>query len=93
MILDWIASEEGKGTDLHSWLQRGPLDLRVALEFVSDICMGLLHATERQRGLVHRDLKPKNILVAQGPIAKITDFGLATIPVNEISVEPLTQYC
>jgi tetratricopeptide (TPR) repeat protein len=79
MVLEWIAGEEGKGTDLRGWLRRGPLDLRLTLDFTIDICRGLIHAQEKQRGLVHRDLKPENVLVAQGPLAKITDFGLAQI--------------
>ncbi len=79
MELEWIAGEEGKGTDLRGWLQGGPLELKLALEITIDICQGLIHAQEKQPGLVHRDLKPENILVAQGSLAKITDFGLAQI--------------
>src|SRR5713226_7084444 len=33
MFLEWIASDESHGTDLRSWLVRGPLDLRLALDF------------------------------------------------------------
>ena len=79
MKLEWIASEEGNETDLRSWLRRGPLDLKLALEIAIDICRGLIHAQEKRPGLVHRDLKPENILIAQGGLAKITDFGLAQI--------------
>jgi serine/threonine protein kinase len=79
MVLEWIAGEEGRGTDLRSWLRRGSLDLRLALDFTIDICRGLIHAQEKQPGLVHRDLKPENILIAPGGLAKITDFGLAQI--------------
>lgn len=86
MFLEWIASDESRGTDLRSWLRRGPLDLRLALDFTIDICRGLIHANEKQPGIVHRDLKPENILVAQGRLAKITDFGLARI-VQEAGLE------
>jgi len=79
MILEWIAGEEGRGTDLRGWLRHGPLDLQLALDLSIDVCRGLIHAQEKQPGLVHRDLKPENILVAQGRWAKITDFGLADI--------------
>jgi len=79
MVIEWIAGEEGKGSDLWGWLRYGPLDLRQALGFTIDICRGLIHAQEKQPGIVHRDLKPENIMVAQGRIAKITDFGLAQI--------------
>jgi tetratricopeptide (TPR) repeat protein len=79
MILEWIAAEEGRGIELRNWLRRGSLDLRTALDFIIDICHGLIHAQAKQPGLVHRDLKPENILVAQGRLAKITDFGLASL--------------
>ncbi|MBZ0278967.1 MAG: protein kinase, partial [Anaerolineae bacterium] len=79
MGLEWVASDEGKGTDLRSWLRRGPLDLPLALRFTIDIVRGLQHAGEKSPGIVHRDLKPDNVLVNQSRQAKITDFGLATI--------------
>jgi tetratricopeptide (TPR) repeat protein len=79
MRLEWVAGEEGRGTDLRGWLRRGPLDLRLALDFTIDICRGLIYANQKQPGIVHRDLKPDNILVSQGRLAKITDFGLALV--------------
>lgn len=77
MFLEWIANDEGRGTNLRSWLQHGALDRRLVLDFAIDICRGLLHA--HQSGIVHRDLKPENVLIAQGRVAKITDFGLAQV--------------
>lgn len=79
MFMEWVASDEHRGTDLRSWLRKGPLPLGQAITFAIDICRGLLHAHKKQPGIVHRDLKPENILVAQGSVAKITDFGLASI--------------
>jgi tetratricopeptide (TPR) repeat protein len=79
MLLEWIASDKSHGTDLRSWLRHGPLGMRLALDFTIDICHGLIHAGQKQPGVVHRDLKPENILVSQRQIAKITDFGLAKI--------------
>jgi tetratricopeptide (TPR) repeat protein len=79
MLLEWISGEEGRGTDLRSWVSRGPLDLRTALDFTIDICRGLIHANGKHPGIVHRDLKPENILIASGRVAKITDFGLASL--------------
>ena len=78
-VLEWIAGDESRGTDLRSWLRHGPLDLRLALDFTIDICRGLIHAQGKRPGLVHCDLKPENILVAQRRVAKITDFGLARV--------------
>ena len=79
MMLEWVASDESRGTDLRSWLCQGPMELRMALDFTIDICRGLVHADRKQPGIVHRDLKPANILIGQGRIAKITDFGLAKV--------------
>lgn len=79
MFLEWIASDETRGTDLRAWLRKGSLGLRLSLTLAIDICKGLIHADKKQPGIVHRDLKPENILVAQGMVAKITDFGLASI--------------
>jgi len=79
MFLEWIAGDESRGTDLRSWLRHGPLGLQLALDFAIGICRGLMHAQEKQPGIVHRDLKPENILVTQSQLAKITDFGLATV--------------
>ena len=79
MFLEWVTGEEDRGTDLSSWLQHGPLDPRLAMNFTIDICRGLIHANQKQPGIVHRDLKPDNILINQSRMAKITDFGLATV--------------
>jgi tetratricopeptide (TPR) repeat protein len=79
MFLEWVASDGSHGTDLRSWLSRGPLDHQLALDFVIDVCRGLIHAGRKQPGIVHRDLKPENILVSQEQLAKITDFGLAKV--------------
>ncbi|MDX1415747.1 MAG: tetratricopeptide repeat protein [Candidatus Promineifilaceae bacterium] len=79
MFLEWILGEAGLGADLRSWLSRGPLELRTAMDFAIDICRGLVHAQLRQPGIVHRDIKPENVLIAQGRLAKVTDFGVAQI--------------
>jgi serine/threonine protein kinase len=86
MFLEWVAGDEAhqedgshQKADLRSWLNRRPLELRLALGFSLDICRGLRHAHQKQPGLVHRDLKPENILVAHGNVGKITDFGLAKV--------------
>ena len=79
MVLEWVASEESRGTDLRSWLQNGPLDLQLAFDITIGICRGLIHVANRMPGMVHRDLKPENVLISQGRISKVTDFGLAKL--------------
>ncbi len=80
LFLEWVLGTEGVGTDLRDWLvRRGPLEPRRALEFTLDVCRALDHAGRKVAGFVHCDVKPQNVLVAQGQLAKLTDFGLARL--------------
>ncbi len=88
LFLEWVAGAEGEGTDLGEWLRRrGPLEPRRALEFALDVCRALEHAQKKVPGFVHCDIKPENVLVAQGQLAKLTDFGLAKV-VREAGLVP-----
>ncbi len=55
--------------------QRGPLPVEQALELAIQVARGLAFAHEQ--GLVHRDVKPQNILLNGDGRAKVTDFGIA----------------
>lgn len=55
--------------------QRGPLSARDAAEYIRQAALGLQHAHEA--GLVHRDIKPGNLLVDTGGTVKLLDLGLA----------------
>lgn len=79
MILEWVEGNERYGTDLHRWLRLEPLDLRTALQVGIDVCCGLEHAVVKQPGFVHCDLKPRNILLTNEPVAKVSDFGLSRV--------------
>jgi hypothetical protein len=66
-------------TDLrHLVKKRGPLPVDRACEYIRQAALGLQHAYER--GLVHRDIKPHNMLLtADGQTVKILDMGLARL--------------
>ena len=71
------------GTDLHRILHApGGLTPAQALELISQICDALHYAHEK--GVIHRDIKPGNILVTTDSRAKLADFGLAR-PIAEDS--------
>ncbi len=67
------------GQSLGEILEAGPLPIRRALHLAGQVLSALAYA--HQFGLVHRDLKPDNVLVAPGPPeqAKIIDFGLVKL--------------
>lgn len=73
----FIAMEFVEGHTLRALLSKGPLPIHEAQRYASEIAEGL--ATAHQARLVHRDLKPDNVMVAQSGHVKILDFGLAKV--------------
>ncbi len=57
--------------------EQGPLPAARALKVATQVCEGL-HAAH-DKGVIHRDIKPPNILVGDGDLTKIVDFGLASV--------------
>jgi len=66
-----------EGESLQAKIERGPLKLDEALEIAIQVAAGLAKAHEK--GIVHRDIKPGNILITNDGVAKIVDFGLAKL--------------
>jgi serine/threonine protein kinase len=78
----YFVMEYVQGVNLQTHLQqKGPLPWKPAVGFVAQACKGLQHAHER--GMVHRDIKPGNLLVDRQGILKILDLGLARCFKNE----------
>jgi serine/threonine-protein kinase len=74
----FIAMEYVEGRNLRAELQaNGPLSAARAINLVAPLCRALSYA--HQRGVVHRDIKPTNILVSADGVPKITDFGVARL--------------
>jgi hypothetical protein len=73
----YIAHEYVPGRTLREAMRAGELSDRDAVEAAAQILEGLAHA--HARGIVHRDVKPANILLADGPAidVRLLDFGLA----------------
>ncbi|HEY7848419.1 MAG TPA: serine/threonine-protein kinase [Ktedonobacterales bacterium] len=77
----YLIMELVEGEDLKRRIaQRGALDPLDALEIAQQMCLALEAA--HLRGVIHRDVKPHNILLSTGRHAKLTDFGLALSPLD-----------
>ena len=75
----WFAMEFIAGSPLTAYCDRHALPLRERLALLIGICEGVQHA--HQKGVIHRDLKPGNLLVDEvdgRALPKIIDFGIAT---------------
>jgi serine/threonine-protein kinase len=74
-ILAWMAMEYMAGGDLAHWLSKRSLpSVELATRWFRQALEGLLYA--HRRGVVHRDLKPHNLLLNAEESLKISDFGL-----------------
>jgi eukaryotic-like serine/threonine-protein kinase len=73
--VSFIVSELVEGETLARAVERGPLSLRKLIEVGTQIANGL--AAAHEAGVVHRDLKPGNVMLTRDGRVKILDFGLA----------------
>ena len=76
--IDYIVMELIDGITLKQYMERrGHMDWREALHFITQIMRGLSHA--HSRGIIHRDIKPQNIMVLRDGSVKVADFGIACL--------------
>jgi serine/threonine protein kinase len=79
MVMEYV-----DGVDLSQIVKdQGALPIAKACDYIRQAATGLQHAHER--GMVHRDIKPHNLMVTTDGITKILDFGLASLTPDTVS--------
>ena len=81
----YMAMELLEGVELREMMRSGRLELPFVLEVLAQVADGLAFAHER--GVVHRDVKPGNIMIVGGRRAKVMDFGVARMRASEIETQ------
>ena len=80
--MEYIVMELIEGITLRQYMdRRGALAWREVLHFTKQIAKAIAHAHER--GIVHRDIKPQNVMMLRDGTDKVADFGIAALE-NEI---------
>lgn len=76
--LNYIVMEYVEGVTLKQYMAaKGVIPWREAVDYAAQICAGLEHA--HKNGIIHKDIKPHNIMITREGTLKITDFGIAKV--------------
>lgn len=86
--LDYIAMELIEGETLSARIRRGRLAPEEVYRYGAEVCDALTRA--HQAGVIHRDLKPGNIMVTRDGRVKLLDFGLAKVQKTTAQPDPQT---
>lgn len=77
-MADYIVMELIEGITLKQYIQRrGALSWKEALHFSIQIARALTHA--HSKGIIHRDIKPQNVMILKDANIKVADFGIASL--------------
>ena len=82
-VMELIRGPDGPPLTLHRYAQTRSLRMEEVVYIVSQILAGLRHVHEK--GVIHRDLKPWNVLIDAKGRCRIVDFGLAKIPDSDLT--------
>jgi len=74
----FIVMELVAGGGLVDWIERhGSMPSKLAIDVTLDVCRGV--ATAHDNGVIHRDIKPQNLLVTREGVVRLADFGIARV--------------
>ena len=89
--LHFLAMEFVDGIDLAQTIRdHGPLSVATACDYIRQAAEGLQYAHDR--GMVHRDIKPHNLMITKDSVIKILDFGLASLAPRTATNEPSGEH-
>jgi serine/threonine protein kinase len=81
LVMEWV-----EGQTLHTLIQKGSIPVRKAANLAMQLCEALAFAHHHK--ILHRDIKPGNIMISEDDQVKVADFGLARPITGEVEENP-----